>query len=81
MLPNDGHPAGVAIGWLVRSTDSDCRGCDEFRGIVLWYWLSVLSIAAVPVPVAWKVLKAQEKHAGSRVGQGWLARNRAQGLV
>lgn len=24
--------AGVAIGWLAGSTDSDCHGCDEFRG-------------------------------------------------
>src|SRR5450759_847708 len=27
-----GSVVGVAIGWLVESTDSDCHGCDEFRG-------------------------------------------------
>jgi len=60
MSPSVGRHGCVAIGcWSVNRCH--CRGCDEL-GIVLWYWLSVC-VSRLCVPVAWKVLRAQEKHA------------------
>ena len=55
--------AGVAIAWLVGSTDGDCHGIATSLGDRF----VVLAISVVyrgcAVPVAWKVLKAEEKHA------------------
>lgn len=77
---------GTRLAWLLDGWSGQqiaiAVDATSLGGIVLWYWLSVLSIAAVPVPVAWKVLKAQEtRWFESGAGPARLARNRAQGLV
>ena len=66
--------AGETIGWLVGSTASDCYGCDEFRGSFCG-----TGYRGCAVSVAWKVLKAEEKHAGKPEWQALL--KRFQGLV
>jgi hypothetical protein len=70
--------AGMAIGWLVGSTDGHCRGCDEFRDRFVVLAISVVYHGCA-VPVAWQVLEAQEKHAWKPEWQALL--RRFQGLL